>query len=196
MSDTRERWRLRLPHWEVAGRPHFVTVRCAESLPEEARLRVREVHESLRKIAPASPQFAALQRRYFLLCERYLDAGHGFCPFLDREVCLQVVASLDALPARCGWTVTHFALMPNHVHLLMEPNASARPLRKVLRGWKWHVARLGNRHFERTGRFWQTDWFDRWSRSDAETVRIRDYIRRNPVKAGLAARWDDHPWTR
>ncbi len=48
----------------------------------------------------------------------------------------------------------------------------------------------------RTGSFWQSDWFDLWSRNDAETTRMRDYIRNNPVKAGLVAHSEDHPWTR
>lgn len=86
--------------------------------------------------------------------------------------------------------------MPNHVHLLVEPSAAAEPLKKTLRGWKWHTAKKANRLLGRTGPFWQSDWFDRWSRNDSETARMRDYIRNNPVKAGLVSRCEDHPWTR
>ncbi len=50
LSDTRERWHHRLPHWEVAGRPHFVTVRCAGSLPPDVVARLREVHLCLAEI--------------------------------------------------------------------------------------------------------------------------------------------------
>jgi REP element-mobilizing transposase RayT len=196
MPDTRERWRFRLPHWEVADRPHFVTIRCAGSLPAEAVTRIREIHAAIAAIPASSPEFAALQRQYFLLCERHLDAGRGFCPFREAAVCHLAIESLAALEARAGWSAPHFSAMPNHVHLLLIPTAAAQSLKSVLRGWKWHVARHANRLLQRAGPFWQTDWFAHWSRNDTETRRLIDYIRNNPVKAGLVRRWEDHPWTR
>ncbi len=196
MAETRARWRFRLPHWEVTGRPHFVTIRCAGSLPQKSLDCVREIQAALHSIEPRSPQFAALQRQYFLTCERYLDAGHGHCPFHDRNVCDVAVASLREFPQRKGWHVPHFTLMPNPVHLLLVPGADAQPLRQAVRGWKWHVAIEANRLLGRTGPFWQTDWFDRWARTDAEFIRMRDYIRQNPVQARLVSRWQDYPYTK
>jgi putative DNA methylase len=195
MPETRARWRFRLPHGEVADRPHFVTIRCAGSLPADAVIRIREIHESLERTEPSSPQFAALQRKYFLLCERYLDAGHGPCPFRDRGVCELAMTSLREFSTRKGWRVPHFTLMPNHVHLLLIPRATPQPLKRALRGWKWHIAMEANRLLDHAGSFWQTDWFDRWARTDGEALRMRDYIRQNPIKAGLATRWEDYPWT-
>lgn len=191
--ETRERWRFRLPHWEVADHVHFVTIRCAGSLPAEAVVRVREIHAALQEIGPSSPQFVALQRKYFLLCERYLDVGHGFCPFREPDVAEFTVKSSNALFEIAGWQTTHFALMPN---LLLRPAEGARSLRAAMRGWKWQVATEANRLLRRSGSFWQTDWFDRWARTEAEEGRMRDYIRNNPVKAGLAKRWEDYRWVR
>ena len=37
--------------------------------------------------------------------------------------------------------------------------------------------------------------FDRWARTDGEAIRMRDYIRQNPVRAGLVSHWEDYPWT-
>lgn len=196
MPETRERWRFRLPHWEVADRPHFVTIRCAGSLPTEAFDRVREIHHSLRLVEPSSTAFAALQRKYFLLSERYLDAGGGFCPFHEPTLCATAAAGLTAFSQRHGWRVSDFTLMPNHVHLLLIPEQNAQPLKQSIRGWKWHIAKEANRLLGRSGAFWQSDWFDRWARTDSEAIRMRDYIRQNPVKAGLVSRWEDYPWTR
>jgi REP element-mobilizing transposase RayT len=194
--ETRERWCYRLPHWEVAGRVHFVTVRCAGSLPSEAIGRVREIHEALQAIAPSSPQFATLQQSYFRTCERYLDAGHGRCPFREGSVCEMVLASLAEFPERKRWRVTDVTLMPNHVHLLLRPETGAEPLKRALRGWKWHVAKEANRLLGTSGMFWQADWFDRWARTETEIGRMRAYIRQNPMKAGLVGRWDEYLWTR
>jgi putative transposase len=194
MDDTVARWRYRLPHWEVAGRPHFVTIRCAGSLPREAIGRVREIHASLKQIEPNSPQFAALQRKYFFLCESYLDPGFG--PFREENVAEMTIASLRRLASRTGWSAEEFTLMPNHAHLLLVPSRESLPLKATLRGWKWFVAREANRLSGTHGHFWQSDWFDRWARTDAEVARIVEYIRNNPVKGGLVSQWRDYPWTR
>jgi REP element-mobilizing transposase RayT len=48
----------------------------------------------------------------------------------------------------------------------------------------------------RTGRFWQREWFDHWSRSPQEDDKIISYIHDNPVRAGLDARFRSWPWLR
>ena len=65
---------------------------------------------------------------------------------------------------------------------------------KQFKHWTAHEAKhlLGLRD----RRFWQREWFDHWSRSLDEDQQIEDYIRENPVKAGLVQRWQDWPWVR
>jgi hypothetical protein len=43
--------------------------------------------------------------------------------------------------------------------------------------------------------FWQKESYDHWVRSETEWNRIASYIEENPVKAGLAARAEDYPWS-
>jgi hypothetical protein len=114
--------RRHLPHWEVEHAEYFVTVRCADSLPREAVLRLVELHQALAHINPESADFAATQRQLFRTLEKFLDAGHG-------------------------------------------------PV-------------------------WQREWFDRWMRDEHEREKTINYIQQNPVKAGLAANWQSHSWTR
>lgn len=193
--DTRERWRHRLPHWEVTGRPHFITIRCAGSLPADVLGRVREIHAHLAATAPASPQFAALQRQYFSTCEKYLDRSEGFAPFHTPAAAKIVLGTWRALSASTGWQPVQAVVMPNHVHFLIAAiSENPTPLRTALRQWKGHVARRANLQLGRRGAFWQEDWFDRWMRNDAEEERVLDYIRQNPVKAGLVRTWSDWPW--
>ena len=45
------------------------------------------------------------------------------------------------------------------------------------------------------GAIWQREWFDRWIRNDYEWQKTIAYIRNNPVKAGIAPTWQEHPWT-
>jgi putative transposase len=194
---TRDRWRHRLPHWKVSDRPHFITIRCAGSLPPDVLARVREIHTHLRLAEPASPQFATLQRQYFSTCEKHLDRQEGFAPVTsapqDSTANVLLTAWRDLAPTS-GWLVTHAVVMPNHVHFIMAPNReSPAPLRTTLREWKGRVARQANLALGRTGKFWQSDWFDRWLRTDAEEARVIAYIQQNPVKAGLVRQWTDWP---
>ena len=197
MPETRERWRYRLPHWEVAGRPHFVTIRCAGSLPEDVQARLREIQANLDRIASSSPQFATLQRQYFLTCEKHLDQGGGFAPFHLPVASDVVFAAFDRLPSAAGWRVRDAVAMPNHVHLLLVPMAACpAPLRRMIPRLKGQVAHEANRVLGRRGVFWQPDWFDRWMRDDAEEMRTVAYIRQNPVKACLVREWRIWPWLR
>ena len=195
MPQTREYWRNRLPYWEVADRTHFITIRCAGSLPAEALALVRAVHANLRVIPPASRQFATMQRQYFATCEKYLDRGEGFAPLRDANACETILASWRQLVAETGWAVPHYAIMPNHVHFLLRPTVGTpTPLRVTVREFRGRAARQANLALGGVGSFWQSDWFDRWIRDPAEEDRIIDYIRQNPVKADLARAWQDYPW--
>jgi putative transposase len=82
--------------------------------------------------------------------------------------------------------------MPTHVHLFCE--AGSCGLKHALedfKRWTGHqAAKLLNTDHPH---FWQGEWFDHWSRSDAEDERIVAYIRNNPVKAGLVRDYTDWP---
>jgi len=57
---------------------------------------------------------------------------------------------------------------------------------------KGATARAVNKILGRSGKyFWQDESFDHWIRNGAEIERVRTYIERNPVKAGLTRRVDD-----
>jgi REP element-mobilizing transposase RayT len=157
---------------------------------------LRELHQHLSRIPPQSAQFSAHQRRTFITLEKYLDTGAGSCPLRQPSVARLLVTEFESL-AEWGVAVPHFTIMPNHWHALLVPaaasHASLSAIMKRLKG------RTGKRLRETIGGFgpvWQGEWFDRWVRDEAEWGRIVDYIRKNPVKAGLAGSWTDHPWTR
>jgi type I restriction enzyme R subunit/putative DNA methylase len=86
-----------------------------------------------------------------------------------------------------------FAVMPNHVHVLLS---SCVPLARLTKGIKRLAASKANELLGRTGqRFWQEESFDHWIRNAAEFERVKHYIEWNPVKAGLCKRPEDWPWS-
>ena len=85
-----------------------------------------------------------------------------------------------------------FVVMPNHVHVLWKPHV---PLPRLLRLVKGSTARIANQILGREGTFWQREYFDRIVRNQDEHFRIRGYIERNPVCAGLCATPGSWPWS-
>ncbi len=188
--------RGKLPHWEVEGGRYFVTVRLADSLPREVVARLQEVHRTLDDVTAKSEAFAALQRQYFRLMEKYLDAGAGECVLRNPSAATAVKEELHALHE---WEVEvpHFAIMPNHWHALIAPSTGcSRPLGEIMKRVKGRTGKRIRDAIGGRGPVWQTEWFDRWVRDDHEWESTIAYIRNNPVKAGLAASWQEHPWTR
>jgi putative transposase len=86
-----------------------------------------------------------------------------------------------------------FAVIANHVHILIQPKAELSKITKTIKGF---TSRQANRILERTGQpFWQDESFDHWIRNKDELNRTIRYIERNPVSAGLAQRIEDYPWS-
>ena len=193
LISTRERWRGRLPHWEVEGHWHFVTIRCSGSLPLEVKRRVLEIHRTLESIDSQDTAFHQLQRKYFSTIEKYLDRGTGFAPFTNYAACRECLKAVHVIEDE-GWLVGDATIMPNHVHLLIYRKQSGCSLREVLIRFKGRSAKWTNHALGRSGKFWQQDWFDRWMRHEGEFVKTVKYIRDNPVKAKLCEKWDEYPY--
>jgi REP element-mobilizing transposase RayT len=82
-----------------------------------------------------------------------------------------------------------WCLMPNHVHVVVQPIASFR-LAEILHSWKSYSGQMANRMLRRTGAFWQREYYDHLIRDGDELGKAIRYTAENPVKARLV----DWPW--
>jgi REP element-mobilizing transposase RayT len=73
-----------------------------------------------------------------------------------------------------------------------EIKAVLAAIMQSLKGW---TARQCNLALARRGQFWQHESFDHVIRNQAEWERVVNYVVNNPVKAGLAERWQDWKWS-
>ncbi len=89
-------------------------------------------------------------------------------------------------------------IMPNHVHLLLCPlrdgNGWPFPLVDILQCLKSATAHRINKLLHHLGPVWEEESFDHVLRSDESLSEKSEYIRQNPVKAGLVRRPEDYPW--
>src|SRR5207253_2040171 len=103
----------------------------------------------------------------------------------NRDVAEMVIEAIEHRQQRGDWRVFEYVVMPSHLHMFCE--IGRHGLKATLEDFKrWTGHRAAQILEVADERFWQREWFDHWSRSDAEDERIVQYIRINPVKAGLA----------
>lgn len=170
-----------LPHWIPERRELFVTWRLSGSLPMAV----------VRALA-AENQFS--EGRRFAKAELELDAANFGPTWLrNSQIAAEIVSAMKKVRSERMCEIHSFVVMPNHVHLLLEPRGELARITQKLKG---STARIANRILGRTGEsFWQDESFDHWIRDPVEFERVKAYIERNPVKAGLALRPEDWKWS-
>jgi REP-associated tyrosine transposase len=89
-------------------------------------------------------------------------------------------------------------VMPNHVHLLLTPlrdeNGWPFPLVDILQCFKGATAHRINKLLRTSGPVWEEESFDHVLRSDEGLKNKCEYIRQNPVEAGLVQKPEDYRW--
>ena len=191
--------RRNLPHWLVADRTYFVTVRLKGTLPAEVVGELRRERERLRSEQPADEDaMNELRVRQFGKVEAILDAcALGGAWLSDSAAADVVFDSLAWLEQARGWHIHAACVMPTHLHILVR-NMQGRngELCADVGQYKNYTAREANRVLRRKGAFWTPEDFDHWCRTDAKVRVATDYIRDNPVKAGLVKSRSEWKWLR
>lgn len=89
-------------------------------------------------------------------------------------------------------------VMPEHVHLLLQPLQDAEgwsfPLVDILQCLKGATAHRINKLLGISGPLWEEESFDHILRSDESLREKCEYIRQNPVRRGLVKDPQDYPW--
>jgi putative transposase len=98
----------------------------------------------------------------------------------------RLVACLRDSPQRYGWWPTRYVIMPDHLHLLVSASPNSVSLGAWVKALKAFVALRDFR--------WQASFFDHVVRSDESETEKWEYIRRNPMRAGLVTKAEDWPF--
>jgi REP element-mobilizing transposase RayT len=168
-----------LPHLDTPGLVQSITFRLVDSLPNHVIKRIL-----------ATTMNDDLQRRRRI--EEYLDSGRGEC-WLRRPDIAHIVERALLHFDGTRYRLLAWVIMPNHVHVLIETKTD-HPLAKTVQSWKTFTARESNLLLQRSGRFWERDYFDRYMRDEAHLQAVIAYIENNPVRAGLVAKPGEWPF--
>jgi len=95
--------------------------------------------------------------------------------------------------SRQGWQVGRYVIMPDHVHLFARGAREGVALARWTQTWKSLSARRITSGLGVPAPIWQPDYFDRFLRTADSYSSKWDYVRENPVRAGLVPRAEDWP---
>ncbi len=175
-------YRRNLPHFHPRDVALFITWRLFGSVPKHRMLEIEKAR-------------ALSMREEFRVVEKILDCeAPESAPLRDPRIARMVCECIEMGASSFRRYALHeYVVMPNHVHVFLSPFTEVSVITRSLKGV---TANYANKMLGSTGtRFWQDESFDRWCRDDVEFENVRGYIARNPVKAGLAARPEDYPWS-
>jgi len=88
---------------------------------------------------------------------------------------------------RHGWAIGRYVIMPDHVHFFCSAELDAKTLPIFMQAWKQWTSKRMARELGFSGAVWQEEFFDHVLLSTESYSQKWDYVKQNPVRAGLIA---------
>jgi REP-associated tyrosine transposase len=136
-------WHTRgyLPHFDAPHLIQHVTFHLADSLPKDTIKRIEHSMDAL----PENERKLERQRRL----HAWIDAGHGSCLLAQPPHAKMMQDTLFHFE-ESRYHIHAWVVMPNHVHVLVEP-LDGWALSKIVASWKKFSARKINDELRRAG---------------------------------------------
>jgi len=196
---------------------HLVTLRLEGIVSAERLRELRVWRDEQLALVPSEPRLARefqtrIQQRFFTEYDYLLDENRENVLLADQRLGAMIRRQLLSRAAE-GYQLLAYAVMPNHVHAVLEVTAPSQaaessddpppdrdvftvcsdeepdeksPLGEFLRDFKSETATEAFALLD-DGRElkWHSGTFDFWIRSESELEAVIEYIAQNPVEAGL-----------
>jgi len=95
---------------------------------------------------------------------------------------------------RHGCVSGRYVIMPDHVHFFCRAKTNAKALAVFMQAWKQWTSKRITRELGLPAPIWQEEFFDHVMRSTESYSQKWNYVRENPVRAGLASNSVGWPW--
>ena len=118
---------------------------------------------------------------------------------LNKEICLNQSSVAEIICNSWNhydgkkYDLISWVIMLDHVHVLVKIKEE-QALARIVQSRKSFSAHSINQTLNRSGSFWQKDYWDTVIRDDAHLLGVVQYMRNNPVVGGLVTEGEDYPW--
>ena len=113
--------------------------------------------------------------------------------FGNPEIALAAVDVLRLLSARFGVRIYGYCVMPDHVHLIIEPSDTCDIVTFVGQFKNLTLRRAWSHGVE--GSFWQSSFWDHFLRRQEGLKDLVMYVLNNPTRSGLVEHWREYPYS-
>ena len=178
--------RRNLPHWQQGAKWCVSTWRLADSVPREiaTQWHLEKTHWLETHPVPWDEATEAEYHRLFSTrMENWLNKGTGSCVLRIPENARIVAGALEHFNGR-RCELAAYVVMPNHAHVLFRP-IGGYDVPGIMKSWKGFTAFQINKRMGRKGKLWQAESWDRLIRNERHFYKTAEYIRLNPLMAGL-----------
>ena len=105
-----------------------------------------------------------------------------------------LLEAIGDVARRVRFDVLAYCIMPDHLHILCQPLGEDVTLSTFIGRVKGRASRkLGRRRVNRP--LWQRGFYDHILRTEERVWEVARYIAENPVRAGLAPRFEEYPYS-
>lgn len=155
----------KLPHISMNQHYQFITFRT-----------YRSVDSYIQKLQKA--EIETNKKEY--LIDEYLDRSSKDAYFFGENI--TYMKAILYSKNHTLYTIETCAIMPNHIHILLQQHTSLEKIVKYIKG-KSAVAM--NKRLNLKGQFWHRNYFDKLIRDEKHFTLVYEYIQNNPRKANL-----------
>ena len=188
----KEEFRRNLPHFYAQDAIYDINFRLANTIPKSLSdeyywtLKQEIKNKKTKKTSSLNTE----------IMDDYLDRKPNKIDWLRNEkIRLETISSINFNNKKL-YSVIAFCIMPNHVHLIINTfNYPYTPLGEILKSIKQFSGNQANKVLNRQGQFWQHESYDHIVKSRNELATRINYVKNNPVKAGLVTSWRKWPGT-
>ena len=92
--------------------------------------------------------------------------------------------------------VDAYCLMRNHFHSILKTGVRPHDLSRFLHAFMTKYSMYINRKYKRVGHVFQGRYNARLIETEKDLLKVREYIKNNPIKEGWVEDPDDYRWTR
>jgi|ETNmetMinimDraft_30_1059905.scaffolds.fasta_scaffold75273_2 putative transposase len=118
----------------------------------------------------------------------FTAATHDRRTVLNNDTALQNLHGLwERSGCQNGWYVGDYILMPDHIHLFARSAHESDSTQRWVKMWKSVSSRQLTAELSVEPPVWQEEYFDRYLRSAESYSEKWEYVRNNPVRAGLVS---------
>ena len=178
------------------GETAFLTFRLHGTIPATTG---RELKAASRHAQEAGTDHRRAQKQFFAKFDAVLDRASIGAGYFENEKIAEVLAGEIMMLEETGFTIHGFAILPNHVHLVLHLPAHsnlsfAKAIDLLHLRTGTNCRRLVRPKLPPEAEFWQAGWFNYEMEDAAELTRLLAYVRGNARQAGLPARFQEWPY--